>query len=217
VETVAADRARYTKGMTEQLLSEQRDRVVESLTTGYANGAIEDDELERRLALVHTAKTSRELDALVTDLTTTTSTALVPVQRLRIMFGSIERTGPWAVPQQLRTRVVCGNLELDLRDARLATGTTTIEVDVTMGTVEIVVPPGIQVDVEASSFLGAVEERTDRALATGTTRVRIVGRVRLGHLEVSTLRHGETHRDARRRRRADRRWRRRYMRNDWRW
>ena len=211
METEARERDRYTRGMNEQLLSEQRDRVVESLSTGYANGVLEDEELERRLALVHTAKSARELDALVTDLGTTT-TALVPAQRMRILFGSIERTGPWAVPQQLRARVVCGNLELDLREARLAPGVTTIEVDVTMGNVEVIVPPGFQVDVQASSVLGAVEERTEPTVTAATSVVRVVGRVRLGHLEVSTLRRGETRRDAHRRRRADRRWRRHMMR-----
>ena len=194
--------------MNEQLLSEQRERVVESLSTGYANGAIEDDELERRLALVQSAQTTRELDALVTDLTPRETVALVPAQRVRVMFGSIERRGPWAVPQQLRARVVCGNLELDLRDARVAAGVTTIEIDCTMGNVEIVVPPGFQVDVQASSFMGAVEERTEPAVGAPATVIRVVGRVRLGHLEVSTLRRGETRRDARRRARADRRWRR---------
>lgn len=194
--------------MNEELLTEQRERVVESLSTGYANGVIEDEELERRLALVHTAQSPRELDALVTDLGASPTLALVPAQRMRIMFGSIERTGPWTMPQQLRARVVCGNLELDLRDAQMAPGVTTIEVDVTMGNVEIVVPPGFQVEVDASSFLGNVEERTERAPGTPATIVRVVGHVRLGNLEVSTLRRGETRRDARRRRRADRRWRR---------
>ena len=194
--------------MNEQLLSEQRERAVESLSTGYANGVIEDDELERRLALVHTVQTTRELDALVTDLAAAPSTALVPAQRMRIVFGSIERTGPWTMPQQLRARVVCGNLELDLRDALMAAGVTTIEVDVTMGNVEIVVPPGFRVDVEASSFLGAVEERTEPAFGTPASILRVVGHVRLGHLEVSTLRRGETRRESARRKRADRRWRR---------
>lgn len=199
-----------------ELTEEHRERIVESLSSGYANGALEVDELDRRLALVQTAKSARELDALVTDLSPATSTALVPAQRMRIMFGSIERTGPWAVPQQLRARVVCGNLELDLRDARLAPGLTTIEVDVTMGNVEVIVPPGYQVDVEASSFLGAVEERTERTSAVATSRIRVVGRVRLGHLEVSTLHRGETRRDSYRRRRAERRWHRHHhCRGDW--
>jgi hypothetical protein len=200
--------------MNELLVTEQqRERVVESLSTGYAQGVLEVEELERRLALVHTAKHVRELDVLVTDLVgpAAATTALVPARQMRVLFGSIERTGPWAVPQQLRARVVCGNLELDLREARLAAGVTTIEVDVTMGNVEVIVPPGYQVDVDASSFLGSVEERTERVLTTPASMIRVVGRVRLGHLEVSTLQRGETRRDARDRRRADRRWRRRRM------
>jgi hypothetical protein len=204
--------------MNELLLAEQRERTVDSLTTGYAHGILEDDELERRLALVHSANSSRELDALVTDLAAAPAMmALVPAQRMRIVFGSIERTGPWAVPQQLRARVLFGNLELDLREARLAPGVTTIEVDVTMGNVEVIVPPNYQVDVEASSFLGAVEERTEPLSGAPASIIRVVGRVRLGHLEVSTLRRGETRGDARRRSRIDRRWRRRRMLRDCNW
>jgi hypothetical protein len=194
--------------MNDTLLADRRDLVVERLSAEYAAGAFEVEELERRLSLVHVAKSDAELDALVTDLTPSPSLALVPAQRMRIAFGSIERTGPWTVPQELRARVLCGNLELDLREARLAPGVTTIEVDITMGNVEVVVPPGVEVAVEASSFLGNVEERTNRAEAPGTSMVRIVGRVKLGNLEVSTLRLGETHRDARWRRRDERRFRR---------
>jgi hypothetical protein len=200
-----------------ELTEEHRERIIESLSSGYAEGMLEVEELDRRLALVQSAKNGRELDALVTDLANRpATTALVPSQRMRIMFGSIERTGPWTVPQQLRARVVCGNLQLDLRDARLAAGTTTIEVDVTMGNVEVLVPPGYQVDVEASSFLGVVEERTERASTATTSVIRVVGRVRLGHLEVSTLHRGETRHDAHRRRGMDRRWH-RQMRRDCRW
>ena len=190
--------------MNETLVTE----AVERLSAGYAHGALEVEELERRLALVHTAKTPAELEALVTDLAPSPTTALVPAQRLRILFGSVERTGPWAVPAQLRARVLCGNLELDLRDARLAAEVTTIEIDVTMGNVEIIVPPGFHVDVDASSFLGNVTERTENTSGAPSSIVRVIGRIKLGNLDVSTLRRGETHRDVRRRRRADRRWRR---------
>jgi len=197
----------------------ERERVVESLSAGYANGAIDVDELDRRLALVHVAKTKAELDALVGDIApAAATTALVSAKDMRVLFGSIERTGPWAVPQQLRARVLFGNLQLDLREARLSPGVTTvIEVDVTMGNAEVIVPPGFVVDVEASSLLGSVEERTERAEGAAGSIVRITGRVRFGHLEVSTLRRGETRRDARRRRRSDRRWQRRRRRDMDRW
>src|SRR5262249_24593442 len=136
----------------------RRDNVIDRLSSGCAQGLFEVEELERRLALAHAAQTPRELDVLVTDLApTSTSTALVPAQRTRVVFGSLERTGPWAVPQHLAARVVFGHLLLDLREARLGADTT-IELRVTMGNVEVIVPPGVDVDVDASSFLGNAEE-----------------------------------------------------------
>jgi hypothetical protein len=205
--------------MNESLLTDERDRVVESLTSGYAHGAFDVEELERRVALVYAAKSTTELQAILTDVApipASETMALVPAKKMRIIMGSIEKTGPWAVPQQLRARVVMGSLQLDLREARLAAGgVTTIEVDVTMGNVEVIVPPGFQVDVDASSLLGHVEERTDRVTGTPATVIRVVGRVRLGNLEVSTLQRGETRGDARRRwrdERRERRWRRRHWR-----
>ena len=195
--------------MTE--LTEHRDHITERLSADFANGTLDIDELERRLAHVQTASTSAELDALVTDLAPAT-TALVAVQRTRVRFGSLERRGPWTVPQRLYARVLCGNLELDLREARLAPGVTTIEIDITMGNVEIVAPPGLAIDVDASSFLGNVEDRVEHVAATTAASIRVVGRVRLGNLEVTTLHLGETRREARWRRRSERRWRRRQRR-----
>lgn len=202
--------------MNETLLSERRDTVIDRLSSGYAQGQFEVEELERRLARAHAAQTPTELDALVTDLAptalvpTAATLALVPAQHTRVIFGSIERTGPWAVPQRLTARVLCGHLLLDLREARLSPGETTIDVQVTMGNLEVIVPPGVEVDVSASSFLGHAEERVERSPIPAGPIVRIVGRVRFGNLEVETRRTGETRRDARWRRRAERRARRRW-------
>ena len=203
--------------MSNTLLAERRDHIIDRLSSNYANGAFEVEELERRVALVHSAETPAELDALVTDLVPASAApvALVPAKHVRIVMGSVERTGPWLVPQNLAARVVCGHLLLDLREARLAQGVTTIEVNVTMGNVEVIVPPGIAVEVEASSFLGAVEQRTEPA--AGAVVVRVIGRVKLGSLELVTRRIGESARDARRRRRADRRAIRRWRRHSWHW
>jgi hypothetical protein len=187
-------------------MTDHRDLVIDRLTSDYANGHFEVEELERRLTLVHAAKTPAELDALAPELTLAAPvTALVPAQRVRVVLGSIERTGPWTVPQQLEARVVWGHLLLDLRAARLSPGTV-INVDVTMGNLEIIVPPDVAVEIDASSVMGHVEERTEPGTAT-RAHVRVVGRVKLGNLEVVTLRYGETRRDARRRRRMERRYR----------
>jgi hypothetical protein len=196
--------------MTDLLLSDRREHLIDRLTTDYANGAFEVDELERRLALVHAAQTPAELDVI--DGVPARTTALVVSQRMRVVMGSVEKTGPWAVPQRLSARVAWGHLLLDLRNARLADTGTTIEVNVTMGNVEVLVPPGLEVEVDASSFMGNVEDRTEPSPAGRRAVVRIVGRVKLGNLEVVTRRSGETARAARRRHRAERRAYRRWRR-----
>src|SRR5689334_21323591 len=101
--------------MNDTLLTDRRDLVIDRLSSGYAQGHFEVEELERRLVRAHEAQTALELDALVTDLVpSAASTALVLAQQTRVVFGSVERTGPWTVPQQLAARVLCGNLLLDL-------------------------------------------------------------------------------------------------------
>ena len=200
-----------------QQLAEYRDRVVEQLSSGFAGDRLDVEEYERRLALAHDAQSPAALDALVTDLEAQAlvplATALVPAKHLRVVFGSLERVGPWAVPAQLATRVVCGNVLLDLRDAQLPP-VTTIEVHVTLGNVEILVPPGVAVEMDASPILGNVEDRTETGIAT-THLVRVTGRVRLGNVEATTLLRGETKRDARWRRRHERRMRRRARWHRW--
>ncbi len=171
-------------------LAEHRDRVIEQLSSGFAIDRLEVDEYERRVALAHDAGSRAALDALVTDLAPRSlvpisSTALVPAKRLRVVFGSLERVGPWTVPSRLAARVFCGSVLLDLRDAHLPP-VTTIEVSVTMGNVEIVVPPGVAVEMDASPLLGNVEDRTVPGAATNL--VRITGRVKLGNVEASTRR-----------------------------
>ena len=204
---------RYNRSMSQPALADRRDHVIEQLSTGFAGDHFEVEELERRVALAHSATTPAELDALVTDLDARSPAyALVPTKQLRVVLGSVERTGRWPVPQQLAARVWWGNLVVDLRDATFGAGVTTIDVHVTMGNVEIVVPPGVDVEVDASSFLANVDEHTTPGSSV-TRSVRITGRVVLGNLEISTLRRGETQRDARRSRRWGRRMRRRMLRD----
>ena len=200
------DGGRTTGGM-QLATTEHRDRVIDQLSAEFASDRLQVEELDRRLALAHAAETSTALDALVTDLR---PTALVPTKALRVVFGSVERVGVWTVPAQLTARVVCGNLLLDLREAILGAGVTTIDVSVTMGNVEVRVPPGVAVELDVNPTLGNVEDQSEPG--DWTRVVHITGRVTLGNVEVATLLRHETHREARYRHRWERRARRRALR-----
>ena len=147
--------------MSESLvaLRDRRQQVIARLSECYADDILEVDELERRLDLAHAARSLAELDQLIADLgpsATPASTALVPVgtmaiddpqrpasKKLRVIMGNIERRGRWQVPRTLKARVVMGNAELDLREASLARGETTIDVRVFMGNLELIIPPAL--------------------------------------------------------------------------
>jgi len=122
---------------------------------------------------------------------------------LRVTMGSLERRGVWVVPEHLDVRVMWGNVELDLREAKMSPGETTIDVQITMGNVEIIVPPGMTVDLDVRIVAGNVSEgekiNTTVAGDADKPRVRVTGRVKLGNCEVFTLYPGETRSDGERR------------------
>jgi signal transduction histidine kinase len=120
--------------------------------------------------------------------------------QLRVVMGSIERHGPWDVPRELPIRVVMGNAELDLRDATFQPGTTTFAIQITMGNLEIVVPPDLAVDLDMSSVTGNVTDWRKPGPRSSDRKLRITGTVKAGNCEISSLAHGQTKRDLHRER-----------------
>lgn len=139
--------------------------------------------------------------------------------KLRVMFGSCERRGVWKVPSRIDAHVAWGNMELDLREAELGPETT-IDAQITMGNLEIIVPSDLAVDVRIDTVLGNVEnghpfgdssgkEASDDSTplhvvyrdpaAMPRKRLRVTGKVRMGNCEIVPLRPGETREDYARR------------------
>ena len=79
-----------------------------------------------------------------------------------------------------------GGVELDLRDAQLDPAGATIDVDATMGGVQIVVPDGWLVLVETSGFAGGADTKvTDPAELPDTApRLRVHATARMGGTQV---------------------------------
>jgi hypothetical protein len=203
-------------------LRERRDQVIARLSDCYASDVLDVDELDRRLDLAHAAATVAELDALIADLAPAAgapTTALAPVgqrsvvdpnrselKRMRVLLGTVERRSRWLVPIRLEVRVFWGNGLLDFRDASLGPGVTTLDVRVTMGNLELILPPWLPIDVDVSSLAANVGERHRTPFESEPNRplLRVIGAVRFGNLEIATRLPGETERDARERERRER-------------
>jgi predicted membrane protein len=121
---------------------------------------------------------------------------------LKVVLGSLEQRGAWNVPQEVTVSVMWGNAALDLREATLLPGLTTIHAGVRMGTLEVIVPRGVPVEMHVTPMLANVESHVRTlALLPGAdeellvdpyrdagfrepSRIRIVGTVALANLEV---------------------------------
>jgi hypothetical protein len=203
---------------------EARERTISRLTDAFAVDDLELEEFERRISLAHRAESLGELEPLVADLpAASASTALVgsnptsavTVRRagtgrrsqtmVNIMSGS-ERKGRWSAPQEMRIVNVMGGAHLDFREAELAPGETHLFVFCLMGGCEVIVPPGLAVDMDGISIMGGFEhlERAPTDRDPNAPYLRISGFVAMGGVNVTTRLVGESERDARRRQKAER-------------
>lgn len=132
----------------------------------------------------------------------------LPAQRtMTVVFSSYEGPGPGPLARRTVINCLFGSTELDLRESEFGPGETRMEVQVAFGSIEIKVPKGLPVIVDASLILAGVE-RTGDIPAGPRTRdephLRITGFVMLGAIELEERLGGESKGEARRRRRRER-------------
>lgn len=82
-------------------------------------------------------------------------------ERVTSVLGSITRSGSWEPPEVMRALSVLGHIVLDYRDAELPPGVTMLTCDVLLGSVEVLVPPEVDVELSGSVVLGSVETKDD--------------------------------------------------------
>lgn len=181
-----------------------RARAIDAATKAFESDLIEVEELETRLLQANEASSDTELRALIAE-------SVPPHPRLTqsrpeygnavAIMGGVERRGSWTVPESLRVVAVMGGVDLDLREARLG-DYSELEVYAFMGSIEIVVPPDVRLEVEGMGIMGAVEDRSEVPEETeGLPIVRVRGLAVMGSVEIRTRLPGESERDAKRRRR----------------
>jgi hypothetical protein len=93
----------------------------------------------------------------------------------------------------MRVVAVAGSVELDLREALIAEGTTHIELRSIAGSVEITVPPGVRVEWEGDSVVGSYvfAAGRHRAPGPGAPVIRISGTAIFSSVEAKVRAVGE--------------------------
>jgi hypothetical protein len=207
-----------------------RERAIATLSEGFANDALDVDEFERRVTLAHTSASPEEIAALTSDLPASTTAlakatvALAPTsgdegvapETVYAIFGGVDRRGTWNVPRRWRVVAAFGGAQLDLREARFPTGVIDLEVKAVFGGVQIIVPPGLAVEVHGTAIMGGFQN-VNRAPAQPDPEaplLRIHGLALMGGVDITMRLAGESERQAHRRRKVESRQERRALRGE---
>jgi hypothetical protein len=190
-------------------LHRERQLARDHLADGYAKGYLDAIELERRLELAERAATVPELRALTDDLVvhpdtqalapgpaappTAALVAAPPELRLSAIFSESRQSGRWTPGRVTHVRSLFGSMKLDLREARLPQGVIELRLSVTFADLEIIVPPGISVDVGCAVMFGDVSQDTgNHPDDEGGPRLTLTGRVLFGAVRIRQRLPGET-------------------------
>jgi hypothetical protein len=129
--------------------------VVALLTQAAGDGRLTLGEHSERAERAYAARTLGELAALTTDLAAPSAQPIRLDARRSVaaVFGKERREGRWVVPDSLTVTAIFGEVVLDLREALLQSSRITLLATVIGGTVQLIVPEGVAVEMTGSSVL----------------------------------------------------------------
>ncbi|GAA5157802.1 MULTISPECIES: DUF1707 SHOCT-like domain-containing protein [Amycolatopsis] len=181
---------------------EEREHVVAILQKAIGRGLIDLDEFTERTDIALASRTRGELNAVLVDIPGTVNRdlgapppkATDPSQRLELSakYSSLVRNGRWIVPAEVVVHSKYGSTKLDFSDAQVTSPTVQIELDCKWGSVEVIVPEGMAVDLNSITELkyGSLDDKTGSNGLPGTPRLVFTGRVHGGSVVVRRPRRG---------------------------
>jgi len=193
----------------------EREQTIVALREQCVAGRLTLDELSGRVRAAYEAKTHDELVAVIQDLPvpgmqpleprTGSSRVTVlgtperrPMSRWQAaqrqatrwtvaLLGSESRKGRWRVEEQTNTIAVMGSCTLDLREVALDTPEIQITAMTIMGSVDIIVPEGVEVEMGGIAVMGSRDCRVNTAaIHPGAPFVRVQAFALMGSVSVKS-------------------------------
>lgn len=189
-----------------------REVVEARLKTAVADGRLTLEEFADRMGFALSAESSDELSQVTSDLPAVRAPA-APVRAasgaraggkerrwLVAVLGAFSTSRRWRPARSTNAVAVMGAGEVDLRSAEIEGDEVTINAVAVMGSIEVIVPRGVDVDVTGFDVMGAREIAVDESsLVEGAPLVRVNGYTLMGSLEIRN----ETEKEARKRAKAE--------------
>jgi hypothetical protein len=153
----------------------EREQSVVLMRDGVTSGRLTLEEFSDRVGRAQVARTDRELADLTVDLPAVAPElpALAAVKH-RALCSRLVRRGAWELPARSSWRSIFGTIVLDLRQARLPGPEVELQIYNLFGTVTVIAPPGVAVDVQGGgAFASQVLEPPAFLPGPGAPRLRI--------------------------------------------
>lgn len=182
---------------TQQFLA-ARERAIQLLSDRFADDTLSDVEFEARIDRLFAASDPMAVEAVIADLHAPSPRPARPPsprdlqpdaesdeRRILVLMGETRRTGRWTVPRRLRIRAVMGNALFDLRDVIIPDGLT-MDVGAYMGSITLIVPPGVSVTSDVSAIMGNAVNQTNEVDGAGmaTVRAYVHGTAFMGEVKI---------------------------------
>lgn len=166
-----------------------RERTAELLRQAAGDGRITLDELDTRLNAAFGARTYAELAEVTADLPTDPVPAPpVPVEEKPLLLlgkgGSVKRKGRWWVPQRIVIDRRHGSVRLDFRQAEFSAPLTDVEVQMTHGSLTLILPDGATAALECTTEWGSAGSTVPGVPSAGHPHLVISGEKKYGSLKV---------------------------------
>jgi hypothetical protein len=132
-----------------------REQAVTALREHCVEGRLTLAEFAERTDAAYEARTLAELEGVMTELPGAAPPARGRARRLTLaMFGRFIRRGRWRVPKRTAVFSFFGDVDLDLREAQIASTVVHVSVFALFGNVDVYVPEGVEVDVGGLVLFG---------------------------------------------------------------
>jgi hypothetical protein len=133
-----------------------RERVVAMLGDAMADGRLTLTEHSERAELAYEARTLGDLAELTADLAVPADQPIRLDSRRSVngFFGRELRDGRWVVPDRLTASAIFAEVTLDLREAMLQSRRVQVLATCIGGTLRLIVPEDVAVEVTSGSLLG---------------------------------------------------------------
>jgi hypothetical protein len=160
-----------------------RDATVDLLREAAGEGRLTLEELTDRIEAAVNAVTRSDLVLLTGDLSTGAAVGIATQPEEVRGWGDVKRSGPWTVPAENSFRTWLGHIELDLREAQISATETHIHARALFGDINLLVPEGIAVELQARTRLGRTNLQAKSGVP-GAPRIVLTGGTFSGGINV---------------------------------